>query len=112
MRDDQERLLDILDAIERIEKYSGGGREMFERDELVQVWSVHHVQVIGEAASQLSAQTRDRLPQVPWRAIIAMRNFVVHSYFKVDLDEVWGVIERDIPILKSQIESLLNSGED
>jgi uncharacterized protein with HEPN domain len=65
MRDDQERLQDILDAIERIGKYSGEGRGLFERDELVQVWLVHHVQVIGEAAAQLTAETRERLPNVP-----------------------------------------------
>jgi len=73
----------------------------------VQVWLVHHVQIIGEAAAKLSKETRDRLPKVPWRAIVAMRNFVIHVYFRVDLDVVWGVIERDIPILKSQVESFL-----
>ncbi len=45
MRDDRERLLDILEAIERIERYASRGREEFERDELLQTWIVHHIQV-------------------------------------------------------------------
>ena len=51
MRDPRERLRDILEAITRIEKYAGRGREAFEHDELLQVWVVHHLQMIGEAAA-------------------------------------------------------------
>jgi uncharacterized protein with HEPN domain len=51
MRDPQERLRDILDAITRIERYTGRGRDAFEQDELIQVWIVHHLQIIGEAAA-------------------------------------------------------------
>jgi uncharacterized protein with HEPN domain len=65
MRDDRERLLDILEAIERIEKYTSKGREVFEDDELIQTWVVHHLEIIGEATrrslQRLSRTTR-RLP--------------------------------------------------
>jgi len=50
MRDDRERIIDILEEIERIEKYAASGRDVFEREELIQVWMVHHLQMIGEAA--------------------------------------------------------------
>lgn len=53
MRDDRERLQDILDAITRIEKYAVRGREAFENDELIQTWVVPHLQIIGEAASKI-----------------------------------------------------------
>lgn len=49
MRDDRERLLDILEAIERIEKYTARGRSVFDKDELIQTWVLHHLQIIGEA---------------------------------------------------------------
>ena len=49
MRDDRERLKDIQEAIERIERYTSKGRKAFERDELIQGWVVHHLQLIGEA---------------------------------------------------------------
>ena len=107
MRSDREKLLDISEAIERIEQYSSQGRGLFECDQLVQVWIVHHLQIIGEAASRISEQTQSRYPDIPWRKIVAMRNIVVHAYFKVDLDEVWGVVERDIPALKARVAAIL-----
>ena len=56
MRGDRERLLDILEATERIEKYAGQGRDVFERNELIQTWMVQHLQMIGEAARSLSTE--------------------------------------------------------
>lgn len=50
MRDDRQRLLDIREAIERIEKYASQGRETFDENELVQTWIIHHIEIIGEAA--------------------------------------------------------------
>lgn len=109
MTNDRERLLDILEAIERIERYAIRGRERFDQDELVQTWMVHYVQVIGEAATQLSEKFRSAHAKVPWRQIIAMRNILVHVYSGVDLDEVWAVVERDIPDLKTQIVAILEA---
>jgi uncharacterized protein with HEPN domain len=107
MRDPQERLRDILDAIARIERYAARGRAAFEQDELIQVWIVHHLQVIGEAAAQLGRNFHDAHPDAPWPQIIAMRNILVHEYFGVDLGEVWKTVERDLPGFKRAIEGLL-----
>ncbi len=111
MRDDNEKLLDMLEAIDQINKYASQGRDAFECDELIQVWIVHHVQIIGEAAAQLSEAFRTTYHEIPWREIVAMRNIVVHAYFRVALDEVWGVVERDLPLLKAQIERVISSTE-
>ena len=64
MRDDRERLKDILDAIEQIEKYAAKGRAVFEQDELVQIWFLQHLQIIGEASRALSAHIRETHPEV------------------------------------------------
>ena len=109
MRDDTERLLDILEAIERIEKYAVYGYERFERDELVQTWIIHYVQIVGEATAQLSDELCSANPQVPWRQIVAMRNILVHVYSGVDPNEVWVVVERDIPILRVQVQAILQA---
>lgn len=103
MRDYNERLLDILEAIERIEKYAAQGRENFENDELVQTWIVHHLQIIGEAARALPGNLIDQHPEIDWSEIIGMRNILVHNYFGVDVDVVWAVVERDLPDLKHKI---------
>lgn len=107
MRDDRERLRDILEAIERIERYTSKGREEFMQDELIQTWVVHHIQIIGEAARKLTEEVRSEHDEVPWPAIIAMRNILVHDYFSVDIDEVWSTIERDLPPLKVEVSSIL-----
>ena len=60
MRDDREWLLDILEAIERIEKYSSRGKRAFEEDELIQSWIVHHQQIIGEALRSISEDFRGK----------------------------------------------------
>ena len=74
MRDTKERLRDILDAMARIGRYTSRGRDAFDREELIQVWVVRHLQMIGEAASQLGRDFHATHSEVPWPEIIAMRN--------------------------------------
>lgn len=107
MRDDGERLRDILEAIERIDRYARRGRKAFEDDELVQIWVVHHIEIIGEAARGVSQDLRDRHTGVPWAAVIAMRNVLVHEYFGIDVERVWAAVDRDLPRLRDQIEAML-----
>ena len=109
MRRDRQRLEDILEAIERIEKYASGGRESFDRDELVQTWVLHHLQIIGEAVRGLSDEIRSAHPEIPWAQIAAMRNILVHDYFGIDLEEVWTAVVRDLPQLKAKIAAALAS---
>jgi uncharacterized protein with HEPN domain len=111
VRDDRERLLDIQEAIERIERYAARGMDAFKQDELIQVWMVTHIQVIGEACRALSPELRARYPQVPWRAIVGMRNILVHHYFEIDLDAVWQVIDRDLVSLKDAVAAILGEWE-
>lgn len=99
MRSDPHRIQDILEAIERIERHTDSGRAAFDSDELVQVWVVRHLQIIGEAANRLSQAARDQQPDVPWREIIGRRHILVHGYFDVDNDLVWSVVERELSSL-------------
>ncbi len=107
MRDDRERLLDLREAIERIEKYTTAGRSALERDELIQTWVLYHLQIIGEAARSLSPELRGRYPDVPWPQIIGMRNILAHRYFGIDIDIVWSAVEHDLPQLKSNVDRML-----
>lgn len=108
MIDDDRRLQDIRDAAERILSHAGGGRPAFDRDEMLQVWMLHHLQVIGEAVRTLTAELRDSHPEVPWRKIVGMRHVLVHQYFEIDLDEVWGAVENDVEPLKQHVERILS----
>lgn len=109
MRDDRERLLDILEAIERIQRYASRGRDAFLADELLQTWVVHHVQIIGEAARQVSETLKVAHPEIPWSAIVAMRHILVHQYFDVDSQEVWVTVDRDLPELKLKVNAILSA---
>ncbi len=64
MRDDRARLIDMVEAIESIEKYAVFGRDRFAEDELVRTYIIYHLQVLGEAAHKLSPELRARHPEV------------------------------------------------
>lgn len=82
-------------------------RRLFEEDELVHTWMIHHIQIIGEAASKLTPAFRKTHSQVPWPQIITMRHVLVHDYLGVDLAEVWAVVVRGLQTLKKQIQQML-----
>ena len=107
MRDDRVRLGDILEAIERIEKHASQRHDALDSDELVQIWVVHHLMIIGEACRGLSAEFRAAHPEDVWALAAGLRNVIVHEYFGIDLEIVWGVIERDLPALKKLVQEML-----
>jgi uncharacterized protein with HEPN domain len=111
MRDDRERLQDILEAIELIEKYAAQGRTAFEENELIQTWFLQHLQIIGEASRALSATLREGHPEVSWAKIIGMRNILVHHYFEIDLPVVWNSVELELPVLKRQVTAIIRELE-
>ena len=110
MRTDASRLQDILEALEAIERRARVGRVAFDADEMLRVWCLHHLTIIGEAASGLSPAFRTQTPSLPWREIVGMRNAIVHGYFDVDWEEVWAVIERDLGPLKQALADILSRG--
>jgi uncharacterized protein with HEPN domain len=107
MRDDRARLEDMRDAIRQIEAYAARGRKAFDKDPLLQAWFLRQMQNIGEAARSLSEAFRKRHPRWPWRAVIGMRNVLVHRYFEVDINIVWSVVENDLPSLKKKVLAAL-----
>jgi uncharacterized protein with HEPN domain len=107
MRDDRDRLIDIRNAIGRILEKAPEDRAAFDRDEMLQVWVLHHLQVIGEAARALSDEFRARHPDEIWSGAVGLRNILVHHYFEIDSDLVWNVIERDLPALRDLVERVL-----
>lgn len=110
MRDDAERLRDMLGAIERISRYAERGKEAFNADELIQTWIVHHFELLGEAATGVSTETRARVPEVPWPKIVGIRNVLVHGYFGIDLDAVWAAVEL-LPDLRRRLQETLDELE-
>jgi uncharacterized protein with HEPN domain len=111
MRDDRERLRDILAAIDHIDQYAVQGPSRFQADELIQAWFLRHLQIIGEACRSLSESLKNSHPAVPWSKIIGMRHILVHDYFDIDLPLVWNVVARELPQLRQQVTAILKTLE-
>lgn len=76
-------------------------------DETLKRAFVRSLEVIGEATKNLSAEFRDKYPEIKWREIAGLRDKLIHHYFGVNLKRVWDVIENKIPELKKQIEGIM-----
>ena len=101
-------LEDILEAIDRIQEYVGDvTRETFERDRMRIDAVIRNLEVIGEAVKQVPDSVREKYPSVEWRKIAGLRDILIHKYFDVNLEIVWGVVQSNIPILKTEIQQIL-----
>ena len=110
MKSDAPYLAHIIDSIAAIEAYTAGGRDVFMNDKLIQDAVIRNFEIIGEAASRLSAEVRNQ-PTVPWGKVIAFRNRLIHAYWSVDLALVWDVIENELPDLKVEAQRLSTSSQ-
>lgn len=101
-------LRDMLDhAREALEAARGRSRRDLDHDRMFQVFLIHMLQVIGEAASRTPAEFAQQHPQIPWSAMIGARNVIVHGYAQVDLDIVWRTVTEELPELIANLEQLL-----
>jgi len=110
MRSDKDRLRDINEAIQRIREKLPSGKEEFFQSDLLQVWALYHIQVMGEAANGITPEFQNNHQEIPWKDIIAMRHLLVHQYFGIDLNEVWSTAQQDLPNLQQEISRILKSG--
>lgn len=108
-RDELLYLQDIVDAAGDIADFIAGLQpKNFAYSNLVQSAVLQKLLVIGEAAAHVSQQTRECHPEIEWSDIVAFRNFAVHAYFAVDWDRVWDAATMDAPLLRNQIQQILD----
>lgn len=108
-RDELVFLQDILDCIARIEAYLEGVTEReFENNFEKQDSVIRRIEIMGEAVKNISIQTRQEYPNVPWRDLAGIRDILIHQYFGVSLDIVWQTATIELPEFKEKITSILN----
>jgi uncharacterized protein with HEPN domain len=96
----------MADAIEAASTFiEGRARRDLDADRMLVFALVRAVEIVGEAASKLSAKARAELPAVPWSSIVGMRNRLIHAYFDVDLDILWNTVTQALPPLAEQIRA-------
>jgi uncharacterized protein with HEPN domain len=99
---------DILEAIDRIERYTGSiTLDNFLRDTKTQDAVIRNLEIIGEAVKNLPADFREAHPGVEWRAVAGMRDKLIHHYFGVDMGIIWETTRTDLPRFRKQIEAIL-----
>jgi uncharacterized protein with HEPN domain len=94
-------------ARKAVAKVRDQSRDIYDGDENLRLALIHLVQVIGEAARQVSREFTATHPEVPWENIVGMRHKVVHDYLGVDEDIVWQVVTEDLPKLVETLEPLV-----
>ena len=105
---DEAYLLDILTAARKALRFAGGlSRDEFLRDELLQLAIMRILEIIGEASRKVSPEFKLAHPEVPWPKMVGLRHRLVHEYFRINLNEVWYVVETEIRPLIALIEPLV-----
>lgn len=110
-REDEVRLRHILDAATEIQQYvHSSTREDLNRDRKLVHSLVRLLEIIGEAAGQVSPELQESVPTIPWGVIVGMRNRLIHAYFSINLNVVWSTSTEDIPPFIKELKRLLGEG--
>ena len=105
--DDAVRLQHIQDAIRLVESFlSNRSRTDLDGDKQLQFALARAIEIVGEAASKLSHEFRDSNPEIPWPAMVGMRNRLAHAYFDLDNDVLWRTAAVSLPELAHKLASL------
>lgn len=107
MKDPKALFEHILESISRIEKYTQEGREHFLAEPIIQDAVIRNLEIIGEAVKGVDESVRLLYPNIPWKSIAGMRDFLIHVYFGVKLETVWKTIDEDVPALKEVVRDYL-----
>lgn len=85
---------------------AGRSRADLDSDRMLLFALARAIEIIGEAASRISPETRAAHADIPWAAIVGMRNRIVHAYFDIDPDIVWVAVKQEIPALLGQLRRI------
>lgn len=107
MSRDDAHVLDVLKAARLAIEFKGtADKAEFLADAKTQSAVLHQLMVLGEAVKRLSSEFRAAHPEVPWKLIAGTRDKLIHFYEGVDLEQVWGMVNSDLPDLIRWIEPL------
>jgi uncharacterized protein with HEPN domain len=106
-RDDRLYLVHTQECIARIELYTAEGKMAFMADTRTQDAVLRNLHTLAESSQRISDTLKATQPDMDWRAIAALRNVVVHDYLGIDLNQIWDIVQNDLPGLKRAIAAML-----
>ena len=109
MKDDRVYLVHISEAIRRVEDNTKAGKDTFFASHTLQDAVIRNLQTMTEATQRLSESLKAAHPEIPWQRLAAFRNVLVHNYLGIDLEAVWQVVTRDVPVLKAAVRAMLDA---
>ena len=105
--DDEVRIRHLIDAASTAAQFVGDrDRADLDTDEMLRLALTKLVEIVGEAAKQVTPSGRAELPDVPWSAAARTRDRLVHHYFDIDLDVLWQTVTEDLPELLARLPDL------
>lgn len=105
--DDMARLWDMLDAARVTVEFTKEKRfDQFMTDRMLRRAVERNLEIIGEASRHVSQTFRDSIPDIPWRAIIALRNVISHEYGDIKYERIWSLCTEQLPVLIRQLEDI------
>jgi len=108
---DKIRFEDMRTEAQRIIRFSlGKSRDDFLTDDMLLYAVLHAIEIIGEAANQISDESHNAYPDMPWRGMVGMRNLLIHDYHRISVDVIWQVTTVNIPELLAQLNFILGAG--
>jgi uncharacterized protein with HEPN domain len=109
-KDDIIRIRHMLDsARDALSFTENKTRDDLEKNRMLTLSIVKSIEIIGEAATKITKETKEKYPEMPWVNIIAMRNRLIHVYFDIDLDRVWDTVTDDLPPLIAKLEKIISA---
>ncbi len=107
-REYSQYLEDILEAIARIEEYTGGmSFEEFAEERMTQDAVVRNLEIIGESVKNIPEEVKRERSDIEWRKIAGLRDILIHAYFGIDIEIVWDIVKSELPPLREKIEEML-----
>lgn len=106
MKDTRLYISNIKECIEAIDIYTTEGKNTFMQTRIIQDAVMRNFEIIGEATKRLTLEFREQHPDIEWRKLAGLRDVLIHDYLRVDLEEIWLIIEQDLPSLKVKIEEI------
>ena len=98
---------DMIAFAEKVLSYTDGlDQASFVASGLNYDATVRNLELIGEAATNIPDEVRQKYPQIPWRTVVATRNKLIHGYLGIDNDTLWSIIQDDVPVLLQALQKM------